>query len=118
MTSAGTPAPFAFFRLATSYQITQAISVAAKLGIADRLSDGPKTLDELARAKLLVIDIVDADTDKPKVAAFGDLNLLLLFGGRQRTESEFHTLFDSVGFAITRILPTQSHFKLVEAIPI
>jgi SAM-dependent methyltransferase len=66
-------------------------------------------------AKLLVIDIVDADTDKPKVAAFGDLNLLLLFGGRQRTESEFSALFDSAGFTITRILPTQSHFKLVEA---
>jgi hypothetical protein len=70
------------------------------------------------RAKLLVIDVVDADAEKPKAAAFGDLNLLLLFGGRQRTESEFHTLFDSVGFAIARILPTQSHFKLVEATPI
>jgi SAM-dependent methyltransferase len=69
-------------------------------------------------AKLLVIDIVDADADKPKVAAFGDLNLLLLFGGRQRTESEFRALFDAAGFAITRILPTQSHFKLVEATPI
>ena len=70
------------------------------------------------RAKLLVIDVVDADADKPKAAAFGDLNLLLLFGGRQRTESEFHTLFASSGFGITRILPTQSHFKLVEAMPI
>jgi SAM-dependent methyltransferase len=70
------------------------------------------------QAKLLVIDIVDADADKPKAAAFGDLNLLLLFGGRQRTEPEFHALFDSAGFAITRILPTQSHFKLVEATPI
>ncbi|MEP7188086.1 MAG: methyltransferase [Roseiflexaceae bacterium] len=66
-------------------------------------------------AKLLVIDVVDSDADKPKAAAFGDLNLLLLFGGRQRTESEFHALFASAGFAITRILPTQSHFKLVEA---
>jgi len=69
-------------------------------------------------AKLLVIDVVDADADKPKIAAFGDLNLLLLFGGRQRTESEFHALFASAGFTITQILPTQSHFKLVEAVPI
>jgi hypothetical protein len=70
------------------------------------------------QAKLLVIDVVDTDAGKPKVAAFGDLNLLLLFGGRQRTESEFQALFDSAGFRITRILPTQSHFKLVEAVPI
>ena len=68
-------------------------------------------------AKLLVIDIVDSDTEKPKVAAFGDLNLLLLFGGRQRTESEFHALFQAAGFWIVRILPTQSHFKLIEATP-
>ena len=33
---------------------------------------------------------------------------------RQRTESEFHALFDSAGFRITQILPTQSHFKLVQ----
>jgi hypothetical protein len=68
--------------------------------------------------KLLVIDVVDSDTDKPKVAAFGDLNLLLLFGGRQRSESAFHTLLQSAGFAISRILPTHSHFKLIEAAPV
>ena len=68
------------------------------------------------RARLLVIDIVDADNNRPKSAAFGDLNLLLLFGGRQRTESEFGTLFEAAGFKITSILPTQSHFKIVEGI--
>jgi hypothetical protein len=101
MTAEDAPAPFAFFRLATSYQISLAIYVAAKLGIAG----------------LLVIDVVDSDADKPKTAAFGELNLLLLFGGRQRSEAAFHTLFQAAGFAITRILPTQSHFKLIEAIP-
>jgi len=50
MTADDTPAPFTFFRLVTSYQIPQAIYVAAKLGIADQLSDGPKTLDELSHA--------------------------------------------------------------------
>jgi hypothetical protein len=50
MTTEGVPAPFAFFRLATSYQISQAIYVAAKLGIADLLADRPKTTDELSRA--------------------------------------------------------------------
>lgn len=50
MTADDMPEPFAFFRLVTSYQIPQAIYVAAKLGIADHLSDGPKTLDELSHA--------------------------------------------------------------------
>jgi len=50
MTAEVAPAPFAFFRLATSYQISQAIYVAAKLGIADLLADRPKPIDELSRA--------------------------------------------------------------------
>jgi predicted Rossmann fold nucleotide-binding protein DprA/Smf involved in DNA uptake len=37
-------------RMITGYWISQAIYVAAKLGIADLLADGPKTADELARA--------------------------------------------------------------------
>jgi hypothetical protein len=71
----------------------------------------------MPRAKLLVIDVVDSDAGKPKIAAFGDLNLLLLFGGRQRTASEFQSLLSSAGFAMAQIVPTQSHFKLIEALP-
>jgi precorrin-6B methylase 2 len=37
-------------RLVNGYQVSQAIHVAATLGIADRLADGPRTSDELAAA--------------------------------------------------------------------
>jgi hypothetical protein len=37
-------------RLIDGYQVSQAIYVAATLGIADRLADGPRTSDELATA--------------------------------------------------------------------
>jgi SAM-dependent methyltransferase len=37
-------------RLLFGFMTTQAVATAAKLGIADRLRDGPKTLDELAAA--------------------------------------------------------------------
>jgi hypothetical protein len=36
-------------RLVNGYQMTQAISVAATLGLADLLVEGPRTSDELAR---------------------------------------------------------------------
>src|SRR2546429_607402 len=36
--------------MATGFWVTQSIYVAARLGIADLLKDGPKTSDELARA--------------------------------------------------------------------
>ena len=37
-------------RLVNTYQLSQAIHVAAVLGIADLLADGPRSSDELARA--------------------------------------------------------------------
>jgi hypothetical protein len=37
-------------RLVTGYQVTQAIHVAAKLGLADLLADGPRSSDDLAAA--------------------------------------------------------------------
>src|SRR5689334_16564063 len=36
--------------LLNGYRVTQALYVAARLGIADRLADGPRRSDELARA--------------------------------------------------------------------
>jgi SAM-dependent methyltransferase len=50
-TSPTDPPPFvALFQMVTGYYISQAIYVAAKLGIADRLTDGPRSSDELAHA--------------------------------------------------------------------
>src|SRR3954449_8147215 len=37
-------------RLVNGYQVSQALHVAATLGIADRLADGPRASDELAAA--------------------------------------------------------------------
>ena len=37
-------------RLVNGYQVTQAIHVAAVLGIADLLADGPRSSDDLAAA--------------------------------------------------------------------
>jgi C-methyltransferase len=44
------PAPVATLELVTAAWLGQAVSVAAKLGIADALAGGPRTLGELARS--------------------------------------------------------------------
>jgi len=44
------PLPVALLQMVTGYWVSQAIYVAAKLGIADLLKDGPKNCDELAKA--------------------------------------------------------------------
>jgi hypothetical protein len=68
-------------------------------------------------SRLIVVDIVEPDSDRPPSAAFGDLNLLLAFGGHMRSEGEFRALFAATGFAVTNILPTQSQFGIVEGMP-
>ena len=46
--------------LIQSHRITTVIYVAAKLGIAELLRDGPRSLDELARATMLTMMHCDA----------------------------------------------------------
>lgn len=44
------PPALALLDLLNGYRVTQALYAAARLGIADRLADGPQTSDDLARA--------------------------------------------------------------------
>jgi hypothetical protein len=50
-------------------------------------------------------------------AARADLNMLLGFGGRERTEDELLALLSSVGFRLARIAPTAFDFSVIDAIP-
>jgi hypothetical protein len=43
-------ARYALWRMTNEYQVSQAIHVAASLGVADHLREGPKSVDELAAA--------------------------------------------------------------------
>ena len=49
-TREGNPSPPVLFQMATAYWVSQAIYVAAKLGIADLLKDGPQSCVSLANA--------------------------------------------------------------------
>jgi len=49
-TKEGNPSPPVLFQMATGYWVSQAIYVAAKLGIADLLKDGPQSCVALATA--------------------------------------------------------------------
>ena len=57
-------------------------------------------------------------TDGPFAIAM-DLHMLLLFGARERTETQFHTLLRQAGFAVRRIIPTASPagLSVIEATP-
>jgi hypothetical protein len=44
-----------------------------------------------------------------------DLNMLVMNGGRERTEEEFRQLFDAAGLQITRLIPTLAPQWVIEA---
>jgi hypothetical protein len=41
----------------------------------------------------------------------------MMTGGRERTKSEFCTLFNAAGYKLTRIVPTVAPQSVIEAIP-
>ena len=70
------------------------------------------------KGKLLVLDSIV----KPGVAGdftpWKDLEMLVLPGGRERTESEFRDLLARGGFRLQRVIPTQSTISILESVPV
>jgi hypothetical protein len=69
-------------------------------------------------ARLLLIERVVPPGNEPSIAKWMDLNMLVVAEGRERTEAEFAELFARTGFELLRVVPTSSHFSLVEGTPV
>jgi len=50
-------------------------------------------------------------------AAANDVNMLVVAGGRQRSEAEFRSLYADAGFELTRIVETPARLSLIEGRP-
>ena len=65
-----------------------------------------------------VILVVESVLDRPGrelEAALSDLNMLVLPGGRERTEAQFDALFDAAGLELGRVIDTGTQVALIEA---
>lgn len=67
--------------------------------------------------KLLLVEAVIPQGSEPHFAKFIDLNMLVMTGGRERTEEEYRRLFESSGFRLTRLIPTDSPMSIIEGEP-
>jgi hypothetical protein len=65
--------------------------------------------------RVLLLEAVIQAGDKPDLAKFIDLEMLLMPGGRERTAEEFARLFARAGFKLTRVVPTSSPLCVIEA---
>lgn len=67
-----------------------------------------------ARGKLLLVEAVVPRGSEPHFSKFIDLNMLVMTGGRERTEDEYRTLLETSGFRLTGISPTHSPLSIIE----
>jgi O-methyltransferase domain/Dimerisation domain len=65
--------------------------------------------------KVILMEAVLKPGNDPSFAKWLDLEMLLIPGGRERTEAEFAKLFDRAGFRLSRVLQTKSPACILEA---
>ncbi len=68
--------------------------------------------------RLLVIEAVIPPGNEPHWGKFLDLNMLVVPGGKERTEAEYRALLGSAGFELSRVVPTQGDVAVIEARPV
>ncbi|HEY2787012.1 MAG TPA: methyltransferase [Fimbriiglobus sp.] len=68
--------------------------------------------------KLLVVDSVVAPPNEPDAAKILDLEMLILPGGKERTEAEFVSLYAGAGWRLTRVVRTKSPKCVIEGVPV
>ncbi|MCE9608203.1 MAG: methyltransferase [Planctomycetia bacterium] len=66
--------------------------------------------------KLLLVESVIPAGNEPFGAKFLDLTMMLIPGGLERTERQFHELYAQAGFELTRIVATQTEISVLEGI--
>ena len=67
--------------------------------------------------RVILIESVIPAGNEPGLGKIIDLEMLVMPGGKERTEEEFRKLFDASGFTLTRVVPTKSPLSVVEGRP-
>ena len=63
----------------------------------------------------MAISVIPSDNESFG-GKFLDLVMLLIPGGKERTEEEYRDLFAQAGFALSKIVPTGSEVSVIEAV--
>lgn len=71
-------------------------------------------------AKLLLVErVIPARIEESaalRVIVVSDLHMMVMNGGRERTEAQYHALFDAAGLALTRVIPTGTAMSVIEGV--
>lgn len=64
--------------------------------------------------RLLLVESVIPTGNEPFAAKFLDLTMMLIPGGKERTEAEYRALYEAAGFTLSRIVPTTTEISVIE----
>ena len=70
------------------------------------------------RARLLIAERILPLGNAPSEAKLFDVNMLVILGGKERTENEYQELLGRAGFSLERVITTNSPLSLIEAQPL
>lgn len=68
--------------------------------------------------RLLIIETVVPTGNEPSASKLFDMVMMALPDGMERSEDQFHTIFNASGFRLTGITPTASPVSVIEARPV
>ena len=66
--------------------------------------------------RVLVVEMVVSEDGRPSAAHLMDVNMLVLLPGKERTATEYGTLFAAAGLRLERVHATHSPFSIIEAV--
>jgi hypothetical protein len=69
-----------------------------------------------AEGKLLLAELVVPPGGEGALSKLSDLHMMVMTGGRERTEAEYGALLGAAGFRLTRIIPTESLVSVIEGV--
>jgi hypothetical protein len=79
------------------------------------LANCRRALESRRNGRVIIVDAVVPKTSEPHFSKMLDLEMLLMPGGRERTECQWRELLGTAGFEITRIVPMRASESVIEA---
>jgi hypothetical protein len=76
-----------------------------------------EALRNVQSGRLILVEAIIPQGSEPHMSKLTDMQMLILAGGRERTQEEFRQLLAHSGFRMTAVLPTRSFVSVVEAVP-
>jgi hypothetical protein len=68
------------------------------------------------KGKVILLEMVVRPGNDPDLSKWVDLEMLMMAGGRERTEAEFADLLAKAGLRLTRVIPTKSPVCVIESV--